>query len=107
MSDTTAFNPALIQLPPEPHAAVITEFGLQGGHVGPSEVESPWVPFGDSAAIRHLSFDVRTGSVALQLPRDLRCRRTPMWSRPPPRRRLMSTHSTTRSRAPCRSAISE
>jgi 2,4'-dihydroxyacetophenone dioxygenase len=55
---------AMIQLPPEPHAAIITEFGLNGDHIGPSEAESPWVPFGDSAAIRHLSFDVRTGAVA-------------------------------------------
>ena len=55
---------ALIQLPPEPHAGIIIEFGLHGDHVGPSEAESPWVPFGDSAAIRHLSFDVRTGAVA-------------------------------------------
>lgn len=54
----------LTQLPPEPHAAIVGEFALQGGHVGPSEKESPWVPFGDSAAIRHLAFDVRIGAVA-------------------------------------------
>ena len=27
----------------------------------PSDEESPWVPFGDSAAIKHLAFDVRQG----------------------------------------------
>jgi 2,4'-dihydroxyacetophenone dioxygenase len=27
--------------------------------VGPTEKESPWVPFGTNAAIRHLAFDVR------------------------------------------------
>jgi 2,4'-dihydroxyacetophenone dioxygenase len=66
MSETLVkpFNPAMIQLPPEPYAPTIAEFGLTGGHIGPSEAESPWVPFGDSAAIRHLSFDVRTGAVA-------------------------------------------
>ena len=66
MNDMTkpAFNPAMIQLPPEPYAPIISEFGVNGDHVGPSETESPWVPFGDSAAIRHLSFDVRRGAVA-------------------------------------------
>jgi 2,4'-dihydroxyacetophenone dioxygenase len=52
-----------IQLPPEPHGAVIAEFGLNGDPVGPSEKESPWVPFGESASIRHLASDVRAGSV--------------------------------------------
>lgn len=61
---TPAFNPAMIKLPVEPHAPMISEFGVTGGHVGPSEAESPWVPFGDSAAIRHLSFDVRSGTAA-------------------------------------------
>ena len=34
---------------------------MKGGGVlaGASEAESPWVPFGDNAAIRHLAFDVR------------------------------------------------
>jgi hypothetical protein len=66
MSDQTppANLARIVELPPEPHAAIIKEFGLEGGHIGPSEVDSPWVPFGDSAAIRHLSFDVRTGAVA-------------------------------------------
>lgn len=53
----------IVQLPPEPHAAIVDRYALHGGHIGVSEAESPWVPFGDSAAIRHLSFDVRTGSV--------------------------------------------
>ena len=44
---------------PENYADVIARRGLQGVHVGPSEDESPWVPFGDNAAIRHLAFDVR------------------------------------------------
>ena len=52
-----------IKLPVEPNAAAIEAYGLHGYHLGPTEADSPWVPFGDSAAIRHLSFDVRTGSV--------------------------------------------
>jgi 2,4'-dihydroxyacetophenone dioxygenase len=60
----TPHNRAMIQLPPEPHEAIIKEFGLNGGYIGESEAESPWVPFGDSAAIRHLAFDVRNGSAA-------------------------------------------
>jgi len=46
---------------PDPQKATIQRFGLEGGYVGPSEEESPWVPYGDKAAIRHLSFDVRGG----------------------------------------------
>ena len=53
-----------ITLPHEPHAAVLAEFGLRGAHIGPNETDSPWVPFGESAAIRHLAFDVRAGAVA-------------------------------------------
>lgn len=44
---------------PEPYRQVIERHGVQGKFVGPSEEESPWVPFGDRAAIRHLAFDVR------------------------------------------------
>ena len=47
---------------PEPHAHVIKRFGVEGGYVGASEAESPWVPFGDSAFIRHLAFDVRNNA---------------------------------------------
>jgi 2,4'-dihydroxyacetophenone dioxygenase len=61
MSDA---HPKIVQLPPEPHAAAIAEFGRHGAHVGISEAESPWIPYGDVASIRHLAFDVRTGSVA-------------------------------------------
>ena len=42
---------------PELYADVIKRYGVQGTHVGASERESPWVPFGDNAAIRHLAFD--------------------------------------------------
>lgn len=59
----TTLKPSIVQLPPEPHAAIVDRYGLHGGHIGTGEDESPWVPFGDCAAIRHLSFDVRTGSV--------------------------------------------
>ena len=44
---------------PEPYRDVIKRRGVQGTFVGPSETESPWVPFGGNAAIRHLAFDVR------------------------------------------------
>lgn len=44
---------------PEPLGAVIKRHGLPGTFVGPSESESPWVPFGPNAAIRHLLFDTR------------------------------------------------
>lgn len=44
---------------PETYAEVIAKHGMHGAHIGMSEEESPWVPFGDNAAIRHLAFDVR------------------------------------------------
>ena len=44
---------------PEPYRDVIARHGLPGSFVGPTEQESPWIPFGDKAALRHLAFDVR------------------------------------------------
>ena len=44
---------------PENYLGLIRERGLEGSYVGGSEEESPWIPFGDNAAIRHLAFDVR------------------------------------------------
>ena len=42
---------------PELYRDVIARHGLPGTFVGASEAESPWVPFGHNAAIRHLAFD--------------------------------------------------
>ena len=44
---------------PEAYRSVIDARGMKGTFVGPEESESPWVPFGDNAAIKHLAFDVR------------------------------------------------
>ena len=44
---------------PENLSHVIEAHGVKGSFIGPSEEESPWVPFGPNAAIRHLAFDVR------------------------------------------------
>ena len=44
---------------PELYADVIKQHGVPGAFVGSSEGESPWVPFGPNAAIRHLHFDPR------------------------------------------------
>jgi len=44
---------------PEAYAEVIKRHRLPGTFVGPSDEESPWVPFGPNAAIRHLLFDTR------------------------------------------------
>jgi len=43
----------------EMYGDLIKKYGQEGSYVGASEEESPWVPFGDNAAIRHLAFDVR------------------------------------------------
>lgn len=57
-------HPGIVTLPPQPHEAIVKEYALEGGFVGASEADSPWVPFGESAAIRHLAFDVRQGMAA-------------------------------------------
>jgi len=44
---------------PEMFRSLIDARGTKGKFVGADEVDSPWVPFGDNAAIKHLAFDVR------------------------------------------------
>lgn len=44
---------------PEIHRELIQRRGIAGTFVGATEAESPWVPFGANAAIKHLAFDVR------------------------------------------------
>jgi len=44
---------------PEMFQSLIDAHGTGGRFVGASDVDSPWVPFGDNAAIKHLAFDVR------------------------------------------------
>lgn len=44
---------------PELFRSLIDARGTKGKFVGPDESDSPWVPFGDNAAIKHLAFDVR------------------------------------------------
>ena len=47
---------------PQPNLHMIKRFGVEGTYVSSSETDSPWVPFGDVAYIRHLAFDVRNNS---------------------------------------------
>jgi 2,4'-dihydroxyacetophenone dioxygenase len=47
---------------PDPHKGLFNARGGAGTFVGMSDVDSPWVPFGDNAAIRHLAFDVRSNT---------------------------------------------
>ena len=44
---------------PDPFKELAARRGAEGTFVGMDEAESPWIPFGDNAAIRHLAFDVR------------------------------------------------
>jgi len=44
---------------PEIFRSLIDARGIKGKFVGADETDSPWVPFGDNAAIKHLAFDVR------------------------------------------------
>ena len=44
---------------PELYRDTVKRYGVPGTFVGPSEKDSPWVPFGPNAAIRHLGFDPR------------------------------------------------
>ena len=45
---------------PETYGEVIRRLGVQGTFVG--QKDSPWVPFGEGAAIKHLAFDVRSNT---------------------------------------------
>ncbi|MEI9890537.1 MAG: hypothetical protein WDN45_08005 [Caulobacteraceae bacterium] len=52
------------------HKALVDRLSPGGRYVDvQSDVDSPWVPFGDKAAIKHLAFDVRQGHL-LQHPVD-------------------------------------
>jgi len=44
---------------PETYRDVIQRYAVPGTFVSADEKDSPWVPFGNNAAIRHLAFDVR------------------------------------------------
>ena len=44
---------------PETYRDVIQRYAVPGTFVSADEKDSPWVPFGTNAAIRHLAFDVR------------------------------------------------
>ena len=44
---------------PELFQTLIDARGTKGKFVGAEETDSPWVPFGENAAIKHLAFDVR------------------------------------------------
>jgi len=44
---------------PEPFTDLIARRGLPGKFVGHTEKDSPWIPWGDRVAIRHLAFDTR------------------------------------------------
>lgn len=47
---------------PDPFKEVAERRGCKGSFVGSAEKDSPWVPFGDNAAIKHLAFDVRNNT---------------------------------------------
>ncbi|GAA5049959.1 hypothetical protein GCM10023208_08530 [Erythrobacter westpacificensis] len=49
---------------PETYKHVIDTYVRDGTYVSTDEAESPWVPFGDNAAIRHLAFDIRNNVYA-------------------------------------------
>ncbi|GHC82368.1 2,4'-dihydroxyacetophenone dioxygenase family protein [Novosphingobium pokkalii] len=43
-----------------PHKALVERLSPGGRYIdAATDVDSPWVPFGDGAAIKHLAFDVR------------------------------------------------
>jgi hypothetical protein len=54
----------IVNLPTEPHEEIIQRYAREGAYIPGDDKNSPWVPFGDVAAIKHLCFDVRTNSVA-------------------------------------------
>ena len=47
---------------PFAHRALVEKYSPGGRYIDAlTDDDSPWVPFGDNAAIKHLAFDVRTG----------------------------------------------
>ena len=47
---------------PFAHREIVARLSPGGRYIdAQSDVDSPWVPFGDKAAIKHLAFDVRQG----------------------------------------------
>jgi 2,4'-dihydroxyacetophenone dioxygenase len=44
--------------------AVVRDYAFPDIHLGAGESESPWVPFNENSAIRHLAFDVRSNMYA-------------------------------------------
>ena len=46
-----------------PYKALVDRLSPGGRYIdAQTDVDSPWVPFGDKAAIKHLAFDVRSGT---------------------------------------------
>lgn len=54
----------IVKLPDEPYQATIMRYARDGAHIPGDDASNPWVPFGETAAIKHFCFDVRTNSVA-------------------------------------------
>jgi 2,4'-dihydroxyacetophenone dioxygenase len=54
----------IVKLPEETYEATIRKYSRDGGYISGDDHKSPWIPFGESAAIKHFCFDVRTNSVA-------------------------------------------
>jgi 2,4'-dihydroxyacetophenone dioxygenase len=54
----------IVKLPAEPYEAAIRQYAREGAHIPGDDASNPFVPFGETAAIKHLCFDVRTNSVA-------------------------------------------
>lgn len=48
----------------DPFKHLFDSRGVPGTFVGHSDVDSPWVPYGENAAIRYLAFDVRQNITA-------------------------------------------
>ena len=53
----------IMKLPEDSYEAAIRKYSKEGAHIPGDDASNPWVPFGDAAAIKQLSFDVRTNSV--------------------------------------------
>ncbi len=54
----------IVKLPEEPYEATIQKYAREGFHIPGDDASNPWVPFGDAAAIKHFTFDVRTNTVS-------------------------------------------
>ena len=71
----------IVKLPTEAYEGAIKKYAREGAYIAGDDAKNPWIPFGDTAAIKHFCFDVRTNSVSVPTRTSTRCwiRKSRIW----------------------------